>query len=227
MSTEQSERWLQEHLPHSCFPAGVRLLYPHDKSFVFTNAKQTCVFVAMIPDPPQSYRMNIVGYSTEPTPNDGDTSISDALIRTIAEHNIREVHFRSMECSWYNPVIAKIHAGGNLLKTHAPVLCNIHFLADTVALPTELVLPSGYTCRRLFLSDADTVNDNWPHKGPGTIVGIRYQIEKLTCFGVEGPTGGLVAWVLETNYAGFGQLHTSEECRRKGIAKFLVVEISK
>ena len=100
-------------------------------------------------------------------------------------------------------------------------------LASLMYLPEDVVLPAtpsgdGLAVRRLLPSDAEYINDRWPHRGPQSTPMMKYQIETWMSFGVV-DNGTLVGWVMETEYGGFGVLHCEESHRRRGIGRSLLI----
>ncbi|XP_017060398.1 uncharacterized protein LOC108100837 [Drosophila ficusphila] len=88
-------------------------------------------------------------------------------------------------------------------------------------------LPSGITLLNLAVEDAETINEIWPHKGPGSINFVRLLIRQNTCLGAYDDSGKLVAWCLRLPIGSLGLLQVLESHKRLGLGSLLVKSMAK
>ncbi|XP_016981662.1 uncharacterized protein LOC108046475 [Drosophila rhopaloa] len=88
-------------------------------------------------------------------------------------------------------------------------------------------VPSGITLLNLAVEDAETINEIWPHRGPGSIKFVRCLIKYNVSLGAYDDSGKLVAWCLRLPIGSLGLLQVLESHKRLGLGSLLVKSMAK
>ena len=212
-------------MPLTCFPYGCLLTSMVDSSTVpstviMSAQGNSVVIVATILG-----TVYVVGHAEGSLPN-YDADVIDRFCEYVAASGVTSggVAFRSMIGIESLRSALVDHLGFRTLEDFTPT--SLIYLPDNVVLPTT-PLDDGLTSRSLTPHDADYVNDRWPYRSAQESPMLKDQITNLVSFGVvDTATGALVGWVMDTRDGCFGVLHCEESHRRRGIARFLVVQIA-
>ncbi|KAH8353159.1 hypothetical protein KR084_009312 [Drosophila pseudotakahashii] len=88
-------------------------------------------------------------------------------------------------------------------------------------------VPSGITLLNLAPEDAETINEIWPHRSPGSITFVRRLIKYNVSLGAYDDNGKLVAWCLRLPIGSLGLLQVLESHKRLGLGSLLVKSMAK
>ncbi|XP_037709139.1 uncharacterized protein LOC119546722 isoform X1 [Drosophila subpulchrella] len=87
--------------------------------------------------------------------------------------------------------------------------------------------PSGITLLNLTLEDAETINEIWPHRSPGSINFVRSLIKYNVNLGAYDDNGKLVAWCLRLPIGSLGLLQVLESHKGLGLGSLMVKSMAK
>ncbi|EDV59284.1 uncharacterized protein LOC6541378 [Drosophila erecta] len=87
--------------------------------------------------------------------------------------------------------------------------------------------PPGITLLNLALEDAETINEIWPHRAPGSIDFVRSLIKYNLNLGAYDDNGKLVAWCLRLPIGSLGLLQVLESHKRLGLGSLMVKSMAK
>ncbi|XP_039482860.1 uncharacterized protein LOC120446115 [Drosophila santomea] len=88
-------------------------------------------------------------------------------------------------------------------------------------------VPTGLTLLNLTLEDAETINENWPHRAPGSIEFVRSLIKYNINLGAYDDNGKLVAWCLRLPIGSLGLLQVLDSHKRLGLGSLMVKSMAK
>ncbi|XP_039759431.1 uncharacterized protein LOC120633308 [Pararge aegeria] len=153
---------------------------------------------------------------------DDTSELEDALRKT----NI--IDWRRCNQVPYAPLhivdcVERLYKAKNLKIDH--ISTTVTYILDNKETPYDVSLPPGFTFDLLTLDSVKLVNDNWPHKYPGS----EWYYEMLTKAKLGyGLYNGeeLIAWVYIKEMGALGHLYTLDKHRRKGYGELVLKLIS-
>ncbi|KAH8237513.1 hypothetical protein KR038_002898 [Drosophila bunnanda] len=90
-----------------------------------------------------------------------------------------------------------------------------------------LEVPSGITLADLSVEDAETINEIWPHRAPGSVLFVKNLIQFNVNTGAYDESGKLVAWCLRLPIGSLGLLQVLDSHKRLGLGQLMVKSVSK
>ncbi|XP_017855290.1 uncharacterized protein LOC108608432 [Drosophila busckii] len=87
--------------------------------------------------------------------------------------------------------------------------------------------PAGLEFKNLKLEDAETINEIWPHRAPGSIHFVRTLIAHNVSVGAYDANGELIAWCLRLPLGSLGILQVRDTHKRLGLGSLMVRYLSK
>ncbi|KAH8281620.1 hypothetical protein KR054_001779, partial [Drosophila jambulina] len=128
--------------------------------------------------------------------------------------------------SHLKPVVE--HIGKKLYTKELCVVDTIWYTASKERVDTfTLEIPSGITLRNLSVEDAETINEIWPHRAPGSVSFVKNLIQLNVNTGAYDESGKLVAWCLRLPIGSLGLLQVLDSHKRLGLGQLMVKSVSK
>ncbi|XP_043647482.1 uncharacterized protein LOC122616187 [Drosophila teissieri] len=129
--------------------------------------------------------------------------------------------------SRFMPVVD--HIGSKYCTTKALFFVeNVWYTASKELVDSFTIqVPPGITLRNVNLEDAETINEIWPHRAPGSIEFVRSLIKYNMNLGAYDDNGKLVAWCLRLPIGSLGLLQVLESHKRLGLGSLMVKSMAK
>ncbi|EDW88435.1 uncharacterized protein LOC6527635 [Drosophila yakuba] len=121
------------------------------------------------------------------------------------------------------------HIGRIYYITKAPYFVeNVWYTASKELVDSFTIqVPAGLTLRNVNLEDAETINEIWPHRAPGSIEFVRSLIKYNINLGAYDDNIKLVAWCLRLPIGSLGVLQVLESHKRLGLGSLMVKSMAK
>ncbi|EDW75791.2 uncharacterized protein Dwil_GK15128 [Drosophila willistoni] len=129
-------------------------------------------------------------------------------------------------CSRLLPCARSYHNRFPDKKVHTNETVWYHASKELVSSFT-IEIPPGVTLKTLQLKDAETINEIWPHREPGSIDFVNRLIKYNVNVGAYDDSGKLVAWCLRLPIGSLGLLQVLESHKRLGLGNLMVRYLSK
>ncbi|XP_017025658.1 uncharacterized protein [Drosophila kikkawai] len=128
--------------------------------------------------------------------------------------------------SRFKPVVE--HIGKKFYTKELFVVGTVWYKASKELVDTfTFEVPPGLTLGNLSVKDAETINEIWPHRAPGSVHFVRNLIQLNVNTGAYDENGKLVAWCLRLPIGSLGLLQVLDSHKRMGLGQLMVKSLSK
>uniref|UniRef100_A0A182MZ92 GCN5-related N-acetyltransferase Rv2170-like domain-containing protein n=1 Tax=Anopheles dirus TaxID=7168 RepID=A0A182MZ92_9DIPT len=140
-------------------------------------------------------------------------STLDALRRMLTLVDWSQSYLINM--GLYRPLVMEIYQKYELEVLFDKHTC-IYYMAHEEARKLNVTLPAGFRFADLDVSHANFINDEWPHKRPGSVRFIEQLIRLNVNVGLFDGAGQLVAWCMRVQNGAMAMLGVAQPRRGYG-----------